>query len=148
MNETPAHLLLKNQICFPLYAASRLITRMYQPLLDALQITYTQYLVMLVLWEHDSLSVSQIGQQLYLESNTLTPLLKKLEQKQLIMRSRQQTDERTVMITLTEQGRELQNQASCIPEQLAKSVDFSEEELLEIRESMWKILDHLQLQMS
>lgn len=139
----PEHLQLKNQLCFPIYATSRLMTRIYQPLLESLDLTYTQYLAMLVLWEHGSLSVSQIGEQLLLESNTLTPLLKKLEQKGLITRQRQPHDERTVTVSLTDKGQALQAEAACIPEKLMEGTNLSLEQIMEIKNFMWKLLDQI-----
>lgn len=99
---------LENQLCFPVYAASRLITREYQPFLDNLQITYPQYLVLMVLWENDNLSVNDIAKKLILNTNTITPLLKRMEQQGLVNRKRTDRDERKVMVQLTEQGVALQ----------------------------------------
>src|SRR5579875_3340210 len=98
---------LENQLCFTVYACSREIIRMYRPMLDKLGITYPQYLVLLVLWEMDELTVSQLGERLYLDSGTLTPLLKRMESMGLITRRRSETDERKVYIYLTEQGQDL-----------------------------------------
>lgn len=110
---------LSNQICFPLYAIAKEIVRKYSPFLDELDLTYPQYLVMLVLWEFGEQSVGEIGDKLHLDSGTLTPLLKRLQSKGLIARTRSQTDERTVIITLTNQGRALEHQAVNIPNQVA-----------------------------
>ena len=99
---------LDNQLCFPLYAASRLIIQAYAPALETLKLTYPQYLVMLVLWENETLSVKELGNKLFLDSGTLTPLLQKLESNQLIMRTRSPRDDRTVLNTLTPKGRSLQ----------------------------------------
>lgn len=113
---------LDNQICFPFYAASRLIIRAYQPHLDKLGITYPQYLVMLVLWEQDSLPVNDIAQKLILNTNTVTPLLKRMETIGLIQREKSKEDERKVLVTLTQQGKEMQEEAAGIPEALMQSV--------------------------
>lgn len=124
---------LSNQVCFPLYALSKEITRQYTPFLDALDLTYPQYLVMLVLWEHEQQSVSEIGDKLHLDSGTLTPLLKRLQNKALIERQRCQHDERSVRITLTDTGRELQHTAAHIPAQISGCLKFSDEELAVLR---------------
>jgi len=116
------HLLLENQLCFKLYSLSRQMTHLYRPLLEELDITYPQYLVMLVLWEKERLSVKELGERLYLDSGTLTPLLKRMEQKSLLIRSRDREDERSVLIQLTAKGKKMQQKASCIPEELAKNL--------------------------
>jgi DNA-binding MarR family transcriptional regulator len=108
-------LLLDNQLCFALHSASLAMTKVYKPHLDALNVTYPQYLVLLVLWERDALSVSEIGDRLYLDSGTLTPLLKRLEAQGLLSRTRDTADERRVVIRLSEQGRALRQQAAAIP---------------------------------
>ncbi len=141
MDDSKNPLLLGNQVCFPIYATSRLINRLYQPLLDELDITYTQYLVMLVLWEQSPLKVGEIGQKLFLNSNTLTPLLNKLQQKGLVEKERSQDDERTVFIRLTETGEAMKNRAECIPEAVVKEMGIPLEELLKMRSLMWKFLD-------
>ena len=120
-------LLLDEQLCFALYAASRRMTAAYRPLLDALDLTYPQYLVMLVLWEQDGLTVRELGERLQLDSGTLTPLLKRLEQAGLLGRRRRRSDEREVEISLTDAGRTLRERAAdvprCIAEKLCMSVD-------------------------
>lgn len=115
---TYEQLKLDNQICFPIYAASRLITREYQPLLDELGITYPQYLVLMVLWERDELTVNEIGERLLLNTNTLTPLLKRMEAQGLITRERSKVDERQVIVALTGPGHALQEAAAEIPAKL------------------------------
>jgi DNA-binding MarR family transcriptional regulator len=114
-----AHLLLDNQLCFVLYTASRLMTQNYQPILEPLGLTYPQYLALLVLWERDGLTVSDLGKRLLLDSGTLSPLLKKLEHKGLISRARQSDDERRVLLKLTPQGRALKEKAMSVPGDLA-----------------------------
>ncbi|WP_375559145.1 MarR family winged helix-turn-helix transcriptional regulator [Bernardetia sp. OM2101] len=111
---------LNNQICFPLYSVSRLITKAYKPFLDKIGITYPQYLVLIVLWENDTLTVNQITEKLLLNTNTLSPMLKRMEKMEIIERNRSKEDERSVIIKLTEKGKEMKKQASCIPEELSK----------------------------
>lgn len=115
---------LENELSFPLYAASKEIIRRYKPHLDRLNITYTQYLAMLVLWEHDELSVNQMGAKLYLDSGTLTPLLKKLAAKGLITRERSHADERKVYVKLTQEGRALRNSAAKVPVAVKEELEF------------------------
>ena len=110
---------MDQQLCFALYSASLVMTKMYQPLLDPLGVTYPQYLVMLVLWEHDALSVSEIGERLMLESSTLTPLLKRLETARLVRRERDTVDERRVLVHLSARGRSLKTKAASVPEMVA-----------------------------
>lgn len=121
MDSDFTQLYLENQLCFPLYAASRLTTKLYEPFLNALDITYPQYLVLLVLWKEGSQSVTEIGELLLLESNTLTPLLKRMEQKGLLERKRSEKDERKVLISLTSTGEALKQEASTIPDKLLTS---------------------------
>lgn len=130
---------LSNQLCFPLYAVSKEITRCYTPFLDKLDLTYPQYLVMLVLWENDAISVNQIGARLYLDSGTLTPLLKRLQTKGLVERTRSQTDERSVIIRLTEQGKALEAQAAQVPAQMANMLNLSEEEAATLHKIVAKL---------
>lgn len=110
---------LENQLCFPVYAASRLITRQYQPFLERLGITYPQYLVLMILWEEDGMPVNDIARKLILNTNTVTPLLKRMEQQGFVKRRRSSKDERKVIVQLTTKGRELQAEAEQIPEKLA-----------------------------
>ncbi len=119
---------LENQLCFPLYAVSRQIIRAYKPFLDPLNITYTQYITLMALWEHDGASVKELGRLLHLDSGTLTPLLKKMERQHLVERIRSQADERTVHIHLTEKGWALQDAASEIPAKLASSFELSQDD--------------------
>ena len=111
---------LNNQICFPIYSASRLITKAYRPYLDQMEITYPQYLVLMVLWENDSISVNQISEKLLLNTNTVSPLLKRMEKMKLVRRNRSSEDERSVIVQLTEKGENLKTQAAPIPEKLIK----------------------------
>lgn len=135
-----ADLKLENQLCFPIYALSREITAMYRPLLDELGLTYPQYLVLLVLWEEEHQTVNQLGEKLRLDSGTLTPLLKRLEQKGIVIRNRSTVDERVVNVSLTKEGEALKNKAVCIPEQLADSLTITIDELVQLRSIINKIL--------
>lgn len=139
---------LENQLCFPLYAASRLIIRAYQTDLDILGITYTQYLVLMVLWETDELGVNEIAEKLILNTNTVTPLLKRMESMQLLTRVPSKTDQRKVMICLTEQGKKLQLRAAQVPFNLLKKLNMTMTEAeiadaLELKSRLYKIIDTL-----
>ncbi len=141
-----AELYLKNQLCFPLYVASRLTTKLYAPYLKQLDITYPQYLVLLVLWEESTQSVKQIGKKLFLESNTLTPLLKRLEQKKMITRQRDKNDERAVLISLTEIGEKLQEKALHIPIEIADTLqkfDVNDNEIQNFKYTLLKLVENL-----
>jgi DNA-binding MarR family transcriptional regulator len=119
---------LDKQLCFPLYACAREVVRLYKPYLDPIGLTYTQYIVMLVLWERDPLSVKELGERLYLDSGTLTPLLKKLEAQGLLTRTRSAADERSVNISLTSLGEQLRERAVGIPRSMSGCLPLSEEE--------------------
>ncbi|MHA7965209.1 MarR family winged helix-turn-helix transcriptional regulator [Paenibacillus sp. CAU 1782] len=135
---------LNNQICFSLYSISREITKLYRPLLQNLGLTYTQYIAMLALWEQDKITVSELGSRLYLDSGTLTPLLKKLEAAGLVTRTRDKKDERSVLIELTEQGAALREQALHIPEQLACQLGATPQEGIELLKLMHTLMDRIQ----
>ncbi|PJI99318.1 DNA-binding MarR family transcriptional regulator [Acidovorax sp. 69] len=126
---SPAALRLDNQVCFALYSASLAMTKLYKPLLDGIGLTYPQYLVMLVLWEQDGLTVSELGERLFLDSGTLTPLLKRLETQGHIARLRDAEDERRVRISLTAEGRALRNHAEIIPQCVLQNSQCSIAEL-------------------
>jgi len=137
------HLKLENQICFPVYAASRLITREYQPLLDELGITYPQYLVLLILWENEQQTVNEIAQKLILNTNTITPLLQRMENLALLQRSKSKTDERKTIISLTEKGNELKAKAVYIPEKLASGFlneEISLEQLVDLKNKLNQVI--------
>lgn len=139
-------LYLEKQLCFPLYAASRLTTKIYAPLLKEMDITYPQYLVLLVLWQHGEQSVNEIGNKLFLESNTVTPLLKRLEQKQLISRNRSAEDERSVRIALTSKGELLKTEAMEIPEKIIGSFEddsIDKAEILQFQKTLVKLVEIL-----
>ncbi|MBL0911751.1 MAG: MarR family transcriptional regulator [Bacteroidia bacterium] len=135
-------LALSNQLCFRAYALSRHITAMYQPLLKKLELTYPQYLAMLVLWESDGVSVKQMGEQLMLDSGTLTPLLKRMEEAGLLQRKRSAEDERVVHISLTDKGKKLKSKAAAIPGELQKCMGFSAEDYLEFMQVSARLLKH------
>lgn len=132
---------LENQLCFPLYAAAKEVVRKYKPELDELDLTYTQYITMMVLWEKEELNVKELGSILYLDSGTLTPLLKKLEAKGYISRNRCKEDERNLIIKITEKGESLKEQAAKIPEEMTcKFVNISEEEIKVMYHALYKLL--------
>lgn len=135
---------LENQICFPLYVIAKEITGLYRPFLDELDITYPQYLVMMILWNGDGLTVSHIGEKLFLDSGTLTPLLKRLETKGFIIRKRKQEDERVVEVFLAEAGKQLQKKACEIPGKIQEKIGIKTEELLELKETVLKILNKIE----
>lgn len=132
---------LSNQLCFPLYASGKEITRKYKPFLDKLDITYTQYIVLMVLWEKDHISVKEIGEKLYLDSGTLTPLLNKLLIKGYISKKTLPRDNRELIISLTNKGLELKKEAYDIPPQIAKEVKLSPEEAKELYRLLYKVLE-------
>ncbi|KAA9332048.1 MarR family transcriptional regulator [Hymenobacter busanensis] len=140
--QPPASELLKleNQLCFPLYAASRMFTKAYQPLLQQLDVTYPQYLVLLLLWEHREQTVKELGEKLLLDSGTLTPLLKRMEQRQWLTRRRDPRDERSVIIALTETGAQLQAQAGAIPAALLEKIKMTPAEFEQLRTQLKHLL--------
>jgi DNA-binding MarR family transcriptional regulator len=137
---------LENQLCFPVYAASRLITREYQPYLDKLGITYPQYLVLMVLWEHGPLSVKEISSKLILNTNTLTPLLKRMMNLGIVTRKRSEEDERKVIVALTEKGESMQHEAAEIPEKLLTgllSEGMEVNDIIDLRNRLNAIIKYL-----
>ena len=135
-----AALLLEKQLCFPLYAASREVIKHYRPYLDALGLTYTQYIVMLVIWEEETISVRDLGRRLHLDSGTLTPVLKTIEKAGLINRRRSTLDERVLMVSLTEAGRAMQQQVLEIPAAIAGSAGLTHEEGYQLLALLNKVL--------
>ena len=131
---------IEKQLCFPLYACSRELIRHYKPYLDRLDLTYTQYLAMLVLWERGSVTVKELGQCLHLDSGTLTPLLKKLEQKGYVSRNRCKHDERSLIVAITEQGEALKNDAVDIPYQVSRCAKLEPEEARTLYSLLYKLL--------
>ena len=132
---------LKNQLCFPLYAVSNKIIRNYKPLLDELDLTYTQYIVMMVLWENEDINEKQLGEIVHLKSNTLTPLLKKLKDKGYISIRKNSGDERNIVISLTRNGSDLKDRAVSVPETLAKTLKLDQDEAAYLYKMLYKILN-------
>ena len=133
---------LANQLCFPLYAAARNVTNLYTPWLKPLGLTYTQYIVFLVLWERDGITVTEIGEKLMLDNGTISPLLKKMEQAGYVERRRCREDDRVVEISLTEKGRELQEQAKDIPQKVAGCIDLPAEKALQLYALLYELLEN------
>ncbi len=140
-NEKYAALRLKNQLCFPLYAVSNIITRRYKPLLEGLDLTYTQYIVMMVLWEEGPVNEKFLCEALFLKSNTLTPLLKKLTEKGYVKKEKDREDERNLIVSLTDEGKALREKALCVPAGIAKEFHLSPEEAMALYQILYKILD-------
>lgn len=133
---------LENQLCFPLYACSKAVTRHYKPLLDEFDLTYTQYITMMAMWEKKSASVKEIGECLYLDSGTLTPVINKLESKGYIVKRRSDDDARGVIVTVTEAGMKLRDKIIKVPAQMGGCVNLSEKEGAELYRLLYKILGH------
>lgn len=131
---------LENQLCFPLYACSREVVKKYKPFLDEIGLTYTQYITMMVLWEKKSVNVKSLGESLYLDSGTLTPLLKKLESMGLVSRDRSKMDERNLVVRITEKGEQLKEQAKVIPGQMGDCLNLSAEEAATLYSLLYKLL--------
>ncbi|WP_426612363.1 MarR family winged helix-turn-helix transcriptional regulator [Bradyrhizobium sp. McL0616] len=134
---------LDNQICFAVYSAAHAFNRVYKPLLERLGLTYPQYLVMLVLWERDDVAVKDIGEKLFLDSGTLTPLLKRLEAAHLVKRTRSSEDERQVLIALTSQGHALKEKARAVPHSILAASDCSVSELIAMKDEIVALRDRL-----
>ena len=143
MQEYP-QLLIENQLCFPLYACSKEVVRAYAPFLEPLGVTYTQYLVMMVLWEKESLKVSDLGEELWLESGTLTPVLKKLEAKGYLTRQRSSEDERCVTVTLTKEGEDLKQKAADIPKHMTACMRLQGDEAEQLKALLKKLMKGLE----
>ncbi|MDD6919937.1 MAG: MarR family transcriptional regulator [Eubacteriales bacterium] len=139
MKEYP-QLKLSNQLCFPLYAVSKEIVRAYTPLLKPLDLTYTQYIVMMALWEVKRATVSELGKMLYLDSGTLTPVLKKMEKKGLLARERDTIDERRLFVSLTSEGEAMQEKAADIPALMSECFDISEDDAKTLHNLLQKVL--------
>ena len=133
---------LGNQLCFPLYVCSKEIIRRYKPLLDELNLTYTQYITMMVLWEKKRINVKELGKCLFLDSGTLTPVLKKLESKGYITRNRAKEDERNLIISITKNGTELKSKVKHIPIKIGKCLNLSKKEAIELYRIMYKLLSN------
>lgn len=132
---------LKNQLCFPLYSVANLIIRKYKPLLDKIDLTYTQYITMMVLWERDNINEKELCDSLFLKSNTITPLLKKLKEKGYINVYKDSNDQRNIIISLTQEGISLKSKAKDIPPSIAKGVGLSMEEAKYLYDILYKILE-------
>ena len=132
---------LQNQLCFPLYSVSNSIIRSYKPLLDELGLTYTQYLAMMALWEKERLNEKELGECLFLKSNTLAPLLKKLQAKGFVSIQKDKKDARNIVISLTEEGRMLKDKAIHIPSAIAKTLNISQQEAIKLYQILHKILE-------
>ena len=135
-------LLLKNQLCFPTYAVTNKILRKYQPLLDKLDLTYTQYIVMMVMWEKKTVNEKELCEALYLKTNTLAPLLKRLKEKEYITIEKNQKDKRNLVISLTKKGEKLKEKAVDVPPSIAEEFNLSEEEAMFLYKILYKILDY------
>ena len=134
---------LKNQLCFPLYACSKEIVKAYKPYLDELDLTYTQYIAMMVMWEHKELRVKEIGQHLFLDSSTLTPLLKRLEEKGYVTRKRSAEDERDLIVTITDSGEALKEKAVTVPQRLVSCIDLDPQKAQLLYELLYEVIGKL-----
>lgn len=144
MDKNSDALKLENQLCFPLYACSKEIVRRYKPYLDKIDLTYTQYITMMVMWEEKQINVKELGEKLYLDSGTLTPLLKKLESKDYVKRERSKHDERNLIVTITEKGEALKSKAVDIPEKVSACITLSEEKAQALYSVLYEILDSME----
>lgn len=134
---------LENQLCFPLYACSKEIIRHYKPFLDELDLTYTQYITMMVMWEMETVNVKTLGERLFLDSGTLTPLLKKLEGKGYIRRERSSKDERNLIVSITDEGRALRQRALAVPGQIAGCTNMEADEAVTLYRILYKMLGRM-----
>lgn len=140
MSDKYESLKLSNQLCFPLYACSKEVVRRYKPFLEKLDLTYTQYITMMVMWEHQSISVKDLGEILYLDSGTLTPVLKTLEQKNYVSRQRSKEDERILIVTITKEGLSLRDKALAVPQQMGTCLNITEKEAKQLYALLYKLL--------
>ena len=143
MSDSYDNLKIQNQLCFPLYACSKEIIKRYKPMLDKLDLTYTQYIVMMVMWEQKEINVKKLGECLFLDSGTLTPLLKKLENKGYISRKRSTDDERNLIISITDKGMNLRLKAKDVPIEMGKCINLSKDEAIQLYKTLYKILEVL-----
>lgn len=134
---------LENQICFPLYACSKEIIKLYKPFLDELDLTYTQYITMMVMWEYKNITAHELGEKLYLDSGTLTPMLKKLESKGLIERARSKVDERNLNVSITEKGIQLREKAITVPNKLSNCIPLETDKALDLYNTLNELLSLL-----
>lgn len=136
---------LDNQLCFPLYACAKEVVRQYKPFLEEIDLTYTQYIAMMVMWEKKEMNVKALGERLYLDSGTLTPVLKKLEAKKLITRTRDKDDERSLVIAITQEGEELREKAVHVPEKISHCVKLNEQDQKDLYRILHTLLNHMML---
>ena len=134
---------LENQLCFPLYVCAKEVVRAYKPYLDELDITYTQYITMMVMWEHEELRVKEIGEHLYLDSGTLTSVLKKLEEKGFVTRKRSEKDERDLIVTITDKGTALKEKAVHVPEKLGACVELDPQKAKALYDTLYEVIGKL-----
>lgn len=134
---------LENQLCFPLYVCSKEIVKKYKPFLDEIGLTYTQYITMMAMWEHEELSVKELGKYLFLDSGTLTPVLKTLEKKGLLFRKRSSEDERVLVVTLSESGKELKERAVEVPFKMQGCISIDEKDAAELYRILHKMMETL-----
>lgn len=134
---------LENQLCFPLYAAAKEIVKKYRPYLDEINLTYTQYIAMMVLWEEKSLSVKALGEKLFLDSGTLTPLLKSMEQKGFVTRHRSEADERVLIVSITPEGEALRKKAADVPAKMQSCVRLTKEEAVQLYSLLYKVINEV-----
>ena len=134
---------IENQLCFLLYACSKEVIKKYKPFLDKLDLTYTQYITMMILWEYGEINVKTLGSMLFLDSGTLTPLLKKLETKEYIVRKRNSNDERNLIITITTKGKKLKDKAKFVPVEMGKCINLSDKESKELYRLLYKLLGNV-----
>ncbi|MCR5656249.1 MAG: MarR family transcriptional regulator [Butyrivibrio sp.] len=134
---------LENQICFPLYACSKEIIRAYKPFLDEIDLTYTQYITMMVLWEKKEMNVKTLGENLFLDSGTLTPVLKKLESKGFLKRTRSKSDERNLLVSITKEGEALKEKAKDVPEKIGKCVCLDSDDAKELYRLLYKVIENI-----
>ena len=135
---------LENQLCFPLYAAAKEVVRVYRPYLDNLNLTYTQYITMMVLWQEKEISVKALGEKLFLDSGTLTPLLKSMEQKGYLRRHRSEKDERVLLVSLTKEGEELKKNAVSVPQSVGSCIKLKPEEAIQLYRLLYKLLGNIE----
>lgn len=136
---------LENQLCFPLYVCSKEIVKRYKPFLDEIGLTYTQYITMMAMWENEELSVKELGELLFLDSGTLTPVLKTLEKKELLLRKRSQADERIVLVTLTKNGKNLKEKAIEIPLKMQGCLSINEKDAKELYRILHSLMDNISI---
>ena len=134
---------LENQLCFPLYACAREVVKRYKPFLDDIDLTYTQYVTMMVLWEKPTVTSKEIGERLHLDSGTLTPVIKKLAEKGLVTRARSPEDERNLVVSLTDAGLALRDRAACIPGQMGQCICLSPEDAATLYRILYQLLGNL-----